>query len=371
MPLDSAQNDGRYSAAFWDAASALVDNLISEIQRNWSATGDATPPAVTLHSGDAQIARPASARTAVKTRVLIGAATGDLNEAVDGLREKLGESGTLDIVQLGSERVSQWDSAGDLSADLSEATVLVAPFSDAQPLNHKACAGGHLAIEQAEWARLGKPAQILWYRPQTSADTSTPKASAAHANSSMALSPVYASVERSKAAISGNGSHKAARHDLHREKSERQEDVEAARSPHRRIMGRAQSRRSGAQMDLDIRTRALDIDKLNRSQSVDDADGVILLFGEKHPQSLHAQINRVEDSIPIRGPVFPGFVALLMPPHKAGRRRLRRARLGLLQVQHRGAARRTGVRRQRHRRTLKDFLRSIRKEHKKKSELRV
>jgi TIR domain len=64
---------------------------------------------------------------------------------------------------------------------------------------------------------------------------------------------------------------------------------------------------------LFIRPRGLPIDQIAQHPPLDDADGVVLLWGKKEPDALVSQINKVERKLAGRD-VAPGIVAYLMPP---------------------------------------------------------
>jgi hypothetical protein len=314
VPLVARQADGHFSNTFWEQASALGDSLIEEIQKDWSATGEKAP-SVSVSNPPLNGSPPAGTN---RLRVLVGATTGDLKRPLESLQDKLSESDRFEVTELSQERVSQWETPGELGDALSQADIFIAPFSDAQPLNPNARPGGHLAIEQIEWQQAAKGRPIFWYRPLVAPDATVPRASEKHREFINGLSPVYASAEALEAAISGRTLHRP-RVTIYIEKSPKEKKIWKPLGARIGELWEELNRdEASAAMNLDIRTRALDIDRLTSSQTVDDADGVVLLLGQKHPESLIAQINRVEDSIPIRGPVFPGFVALLVPPRTPG-----------------------------------------------------
>lgn len=66
----------------------------------------------------------------------------------------------------------------------------------------------------------------------------------------------------------------------------------------------------------DLRVRGLPVDQLDRMRPLDDADGVVLLWGRKSAEALVAQINRVEDKLAPGRDAPPGIVAYLMPPQR-------------------------------------------------------
>jgi hypothetical protein len=68
---------------------------------------------------------------------------------------------------------------------------------------------------------------------------------------------------------------------------------------------------------LDLRARGLPIDAIKDHPRLDDADGIVLLWGRKTADSLIAQINRVEEKMPAGRDAAPGIVAYLMPPQQS------------------------------------------------------
>ena len=65
---------------------------------------------------------------------------------------------------------------------------------------------------------------------------------------------------------------------------------------------------------LNLRTRGLPVDQIDGYPSLDDADGVVLLWGRKTSEALVAQINKVENKLAPCRDAAPGIVAYLMPP---------------------------------------------------------
>ena len=64
---------------------------------------------------------------------------------------------------------------------------------------------------------------------------------------------------------------------------------------------------------LYVRPSGLPMDRIDQYPQLDDADGVILLWGQKTSDSLVAQIRKVEQKLSGRD-LAPGVVAYLMPP---------------------------------------------------------
>lgn len=62
--------------------------------------------------------------------------------------------------------------------------------------------------------------------------------------------------------------------------------------------------------------RGLPIEQIDQYPSLDDADGVVLLWGRKTADALVAQINKVENKLSPGRDAAPGIVAYLMPPQE-------------------------------------------------------
>jgi hypothetical protein len=68
---------------------------------------------------------------------------------------------------------------------------------------------------------------------------------------------------------------------------------------------------------LALRPRGLPVDQIDSFPNLDDADGVVLLWGKKTSDALVAQINKVENKMTAGRDAAPGIVAYLMPPQPA------------------------------------------------------
>ncbi|MBL8325129.1 MAG: toll/interleukin-1 receptor domain-containing protein [Rubrivivax sp.] len=68
---------------------------------------------------------------------------------------------------------------------------------------------------------------------------------------------------------------------------------------------------------LNLRARGLPVEQIDLYPSLDDADGVVLLWGKKTPDALVAQINKVENKMSPGRDAAPGVVAYLMPPQQS------------------------------------------------------
>ena len=68
---------------------------------------------------------------------------------------------------------------------------------------------------------------------------------------------------------------------------------------------------------LALRPRGLPVDQIDSFPNLDDADGVVLLWGNKTSEALVAQINKVENKMAPGRDAAPGIVAYLMPPQQS------------------------------------------------------
>lgn len=68
---------------------------------------------------------------------------------------------------------------------------------------------------------------------------------------------------------------------------------------------------------LHLRPRGLPVEQIDQFPCLDDADGVVLLWGRKTPDALVAQINKVENKMSPGKDIAPGVVAYLMPPQRS------------------------------------------------------
>lgn len=73
---------------------------------------------------------------------------------------------------------------------------------------------------------------------------------------------------------------------------------------------------------LNIRLRGLPVDEIDtRLNRLDDADGVVLLWGKKDSHALRKNIDKIEELLPATDAFAPGIVACLTPPQEGGRPR--------------------------------------------------
>jgi hypothetical protein len=81
-----------------------------------------------------------------------------------------------------------------------------------------------------------------------------------------------------------------------------------------RLTAAATTAAPAAAAALRLKARGLPVEQIDQFPCLDDADGVVLLWGRKTPDALVAQINKVENKMSPGRDAAPGVVAYLMPP---------------------------------------------------------
>lgn len=256
-------------------------------------------------------------------RWVLGFSRPELKPAVQHLADRLAEHEPL----VGEVPREALDSRKNLRALLERAESLILPFNQGQPIID-AIAGGHVALQLDVWRELKKrddavllldlsgtvpadPAELAEdHHRQYLADCKLDRLSADQVVDRLVPRPA--------------GS-----------------DAAEARRPSRRVRVFIESNRNepdawkklGAQIrhrwdklikaravdtQLSLRTDGFDIDRIDDFQ-LDQADGVVLLWGQKDSRSLLSQINRVED---IFIDPAPAIVAHLSPPQPRSQQRM-------------------------------------------------
>lgn len=299
-PVPVLRDDGPgMTNAMFKLYKPLRDDLVAKIRADLSK---ATPPTAA-------------------TRWVVGACRPELDAETQQLATQLAElnKGEVDRVP-----PSALLSSKNLKALLLPAESLVLPFNQGQPINDTT-PGGHLAQQLAVWRGLGKrdDAVRLLDLGHVAADE------AAEAEHLQFLDDCK--IERLQPAQlldwlaprpAGQGGEQSRRPSrrvcVYIETNASEHD--AWRQLGAQIRSRWDRLLQARQVDaqLSLRTYGFDIDKLD-DFALDEADGVVLLWGQKEPRSLLSQINRVEDIF--RDPA-PAIVARLSPPQPRSEQRV-------------------------------------------------
>lgn len=208
-----------------------------------------------------------------------------------------------------------------LDERMRNADRLVLPCNGAQPL-YPMPDGGHLATQLDTWRRLGKSDDQVYLLDLGEVQPSDP-AEREHAEwlaglPCKKLQPAGLLLELFPPQSPKPGPQAAAPCRVKLFIESNRQETSQWKSLGQQIQGRWQQllKQRNVMVPLDLRLTGLDIDKL-RLWDLNEADGLVLLWGKKEEQSLVSQINLVEDQVNERA---PGIVAYLSPPqpHSAG-----------------------------------------------------
>jgi TIR domain len=187
-------------------------------------------------------------------------------------------------------------------ADFAAAEHLVLPFDDNPPMLTALAAGGHLELQKDAWLKKGKSPDHL-HRVDLRA---LPQSVVALAAQLQPRSAVVATpgVQGVRIYIESNRHERTLWEPLGEQIRRKWDEVCRSLAPTR-------------VPPLTLRTRGLPVDQIDSFPTLDDADGVVLLWGRKTSEALVAQINKVENKMPPGRDAAPGIVAYLMPPQQA------------------------------------------------------
>lgn len=202
-------------------------------------------------------------------------------------------------------------------AEFAVATSLVLAFDDAPPMMDF-YPGGHLAMQRDGWVKRGKPAgAIVWLDLRDKPDA--PPAGAAAFVASLGVAPVTPAALRSRFApqpvlvgssVDADGVH------IYIESNRNERNLWESLGEQLREQWDALFPHLAPDRvpPLILRARGLPIEQINILPPLVDADGVVLLWGKKTPETLGDQIDKVERKL-LRGNAgVPCITAYLTPP---------------------------------------------------------
>jgi hypothetical protein len=321
LPLDVYAGEGLVSPAFARPFRRLLDEFAARLKAD-AAQGLPLPPlkpapspgAAPARSGAPAPAAPpgqaAPGAPADTAAVLVGWCAPGSAAAAAAAAQALAAAG-LRVRTLGPELL-----ASDF-AEFAGAAALVL-LADEQPLMAAAAVpGGHLQMQREAWQRRGGEAAALWLLDTRATPGVATPATEWAAAQGLTLSTLPALLQRLQPAPPPPAAAPAA--------SPVRIYIESNR--HERTLWRALGEQvqaqwqavcaelaPGRQPPLVLRPRGLPVDELDAYPTLDDADGVVLLWGRKTSDALVAQINKVEAKLPGGADTAPGIVAYLMPP---------------------------------------------------------
>jgi hypothetical protein len=286
--------------------------------------GTGTKPAVQVDipTGVAPPGLPAQPRPAGVTALGFVPA-GATAQALTAVADRLRTAG-IEVRALAQDAVFD-----DFSAFVG-AERLVLAFDDAPLMMAAMAPGGHLQLQREAWVRKGgAPDRVHWLDLRASPAAAAPDAGSAAAyvatqttetlDTSALLrllapppppppgAPAAAQAARGvRIYIESNTHSKEVNlwlplgQQIRRKWNELTRRVDPARVP-----------------PLALSTRGLPVDRLDRFPTLDDADGIVLLWGHKDEEALLAQIDKVERKTTPGSEMPPGIVAYLMPPQQS------------------------------------------------------
>ncbi len=204
-------------------------------------------------------------------------------------------------------------------AEFDAAQQLVLAFDDSPAMLTAVAPGGHLQLQRDAWLKKGRAADTLHWL-DLRADAAAP------ASGSAAVA----------ASLGATGSSLPALLDkLAPRKADTAAPTQAVRiyiesNRHERTLWESLGARIQDKWDqvvgriapervppLSLRPRGLPVEQIDSYPTLDDADGVVLLWGKKTSEALVAQINKVETKLAPGRDTAPGIVAYLMPPQES------------------------------------------------------
>lgn len=313
---------GNYTREFYCRLTDIARDLSRKVRRDLeNKTAPPTAP---------EIYPTFPAAKKVELCVAIGVVTKDLMDAKKALIQALAAQKEITVTEVTFDSVNQYREEAELAPELENAQLLVLPFSEQDPLVPLAGAGGHLSVQKREWERLEGKRRLLWYRPPVASGAVRKAASGADAEFITSLLPaatiqdelinqLRAILAESQPATAVPASRDPPYTKVIMYIESNPNELYEWGSLGQRIREIWKELTTGRpnESQIVIWPRGLNLDELARSKHrLDNADGVILLWGTKTDRSLISQIDLVEDLMPFDEPVVPGFVAYLIPPHE-------------------------------------------------------
>jgi TIR domain len=314
LPVRIRLDNGQFSQRFEEQFERVLSDLIDKVKQDCRA------------GPRAAVATPVPQRVAAAPagRLLFGVASPELAGRVQSLADGLAAGGVACAV-LEADALN-----GDFH-EFDEVGHLVLAFSDAgQPVKpFRFSPGGHLAAQRDAWLGKGRPAgQLLWLDLREVACPGPPgpgHAALVDAVAATALTPAALQARLrppTPAAPDRAVSPPVERINIYIESNQNEVDLWDPLGEQIKRKWALLVQQYGAALvpPLFLHTRALSVNRIDSMSRLEDADGVVLLWGQKTDDSLRETINKVERLLP--GDIPPGIVAYLMPPRADPRSRV-------------------------------------------------
>ena len=276
------------SDRFQTKLSRLLDGLVASIKLH------------TAKATTAPVAAPALTAPTMR-RWLVGACVPELQAEARRMAHALTSGHAGDVEMMSSESLL----GGDVDA-FERADELVLPFNDAPVTD-----SGYLALQQRAWIAARKsPERIHWLDLRDIKSNRNATSAQQDALGKLVQRPVkFEQLLQNLTVAAPNGQDAVVYIESNRRELDHWESLGQRLIPHwNRIAD------GDASPQLKFRHRGLPIDQLADLPNLVGADGFILLWGQKDPDSLVAQISEVEKRVRADPDLPPGIVAYLMPP---------------------------------------------------------
>lgn len=268
---------------------------------------------------------PAAAPRPAGVTVLGFVPSGPTAQALSAVADRLRAAG----VEL---RMLAQDAVFDDFAAFAGAERLVLAFDDEPPMMAAMAQGGHLQLQREAWLRKGgAPDRVHWLDLRAAPAAAAPEEGSAAAYvagqasetlDAAALLRLLAPPPPAAAAGSAGAAAAPSRGvRIYIESNTNSREVNLwlpLGQQIRRTWNELTRRVDPARVPpLALSTRGLPVDRLDRFPTLDDADGIVLLWGHKDEEALLAQIDKVERKTTPGSEMPPGIVAYLMPPQQS------------------------------------------------------
>jgi TIR domain len=322
-PLDVYLAPGLVSPAFREPFERLRSDLVAKLKASVATPLSAPSAAQVPAQAPAAAAAAASAAAPAKAPAATPAAT----------PPTAGPSAVLGFVPPASAAALQTAAAALVQGGLQVTTLSPdAMFSDFAPLAdapHLVLAFddqpavGHLQMQREAWQQKGRNANALHFLDlrATPSHAAPPQGAAAFVAglgvATHSVASLLAALVPPNAAPASTAPAAAARIYIESNRNERTLWEPLGEQILLKWRAVCEQLAPGRTPQLNLRTRGLPVDQIDSFPTLDDADGVVLLWGRKTQDALVAQINKVENKMSAGRDAPPGIVAYLMPPQPA------------------------------------------------------
>ena len=320
-PLDVYMGPGLVSPAFRTPFERLRADFAAKLKVAAAVAAAPRPQVASAEDAVAHaLAAPAAAALPVTARqapvagkVLMGFVPPAAAAAATAAVRRLAERG-LDASLLAQDAVFN-----DF-ADLASASDLVLALDDSPPMLQSMSPGGHLQLQRDAWLGKGKPAaNVHWLDLRSPPGrAAAPQGSVAVAHSlggaPLDLQDLLQRLDPQPQAVPAPAPPQSVRIYIESNRNERTLWESLGEQIRQRWDAVCAELAPGRVPALSLRARGLPVDQIDGYPNLDDADGVVLLWGRKTSDALVAQINKVENKLAPGRDAPPGIVAYLMPP---------------------------------------------------------